>query len=468
MKTLFLTYLSISLFTLSSLYAQRLTNTRFLSLPLGKKVVGHCERGQDGITGVIQLAQVDSKAIAQLGESARIGPYQIYFIPKLKNRLEGIVDSNKGIIRCKVDKDSKNVHIMMGRLDQKFLLKELNDSVLNAIPWHRDIDVQDKEAKIKKDLKKKKYISVLAELKKLKEKREFSNYALIRAADTQVLAGNLPTAYVLYQKAHRRISHNGLRSIASARIVEIAYLVDKTQPRAKQVKILKVEKFKLSSIAKMRVARVLFQVNRLEEALGLTLNTKTKHSKKLLERIMLVHVRRSFFRGNHYEGVKVFEEVKTKKAFKLYKKQIYKWAAKNYLALDLPRPAIKLLQEILPLSQDMNHKEQILPLLAEAYISAGQLYRANQTINYYIGTLPSGPQRKLLQKLRASLRYESNNLKGALKDLEKMEGDYANNLKALVQLKLGQGQTLKGELWDKFKKLNKRHQEFLKDLEGLR
>jgi len=414
----------------------RISDAFHLQLPLGKRASATCRVGDDLVSARIDVSNADLGLLERIGHLALVGPYQVRFRPELGNRVVGIADRMHGVTRCEVSRTAGKLNVRIGTPDPRDWIAKLQRSVMDPEPWNGSV-YRSSDRAVRKLLRRKEFDRALALLKTLGTQSQLRSYSLVRIADTQLLAGRIPTAHAHYKTVRVENALAGLRMLADARAAELAFIVDKVQPSKRLLWSLRPTGDPWSEVAQLRVAGLLLRSDRIDEGLRLLRSARTPAAKTLRGQMLLALFRRLLWTKDPYRAavahLRHAKEISRHPApaeLQDETAELLLLAAEAYHDLDLPADAARLLHRSLSHASQPFDRERILPLLASAYADDEQWYRAEQTCNFYLGRFSGAPREADVYELRAGLRLRQGDRQGGEQDLAHLAPERADRVRA--------------------------------------
>lgn len=420
--------------------ASPLRGTRMLSLDFSRKVQATCSVDEDGLSARLEITGLKAAQIIELGHKLELGHYHITFRHELGDRVVGLISRPRGLVRCQVILSGKMLRVLVGIVDRREHLKDIRRSLRARLPIAFDTAAEKQIKVVRKAILAGKYSRALKTITRLRRRARLRDYVALRTADVHLLAGRVPTAYVKYRNLQELVGTRSMRLMAKVRAAELAYVVDHVAPTRLLTKSLQRPLPPLGRLARLRLVQVLIQLGQLEDALALT-RVESQQSKDarlaLNNRLVLALIRRYLNQGKPYEAALAYMRTHKRLPDSATHTEVLLMAGQAYLELDLPRDAVKALQQSLASTTQIPMRERVLPQLARAYHRGRQYYRARQTTDFYIASYHKGPRLTQMIELRARLKLREGDLDGARKDLSKLAPDQAAPLRKLLDLKSG-------------------------------
>lgn len=432
----------VTLLTLgsSSVAAAPLHDTRLLTLTFSNKVKARCTVGADHITARLKLTGVAPQQIKAMPMQHKVGPYRLWFKHDLGHVVRGVVERKTGLVRCTVARSGKRVRVLFGTVDRKEHLKDIHASLLEHLPMVLDTAARKDLEQVRLVISSGAYDTALRRLMEMRRQPHLRDYVTLRTADMHLLAGRLPTAFVKYKTLPESVGAQGMQLLARTRASELAYVVDNDPPDPVLLKALQRPTEPLGRVARRRLIKLMVLQGRIKDALLLSQLRRQKAAKLQSLQLLELLMRRHLQQGQAYEAALAYLRAEARGGMpeSASLQRVLLLAGQAYLDLDLPADAAKLLHKCLAKVSAPAVKERLLMMLVNAYQRSNKLFRARQTVDFYIASFPRGPRFLAMMMVRVTLKLREGDLDGARKDLARLPAEVAKDQRQLLKLRLGQ------------------------------
>ncbi|MCA9669744.1 MAG: hypothetical protein KC503_29320 [Myxococcales bacterium] len=434
----------------------RLRDVYSATLSLGPHAQGRCAASPDGIAARLLLSGVSSERVEALGRAARVGPYAMRFHSELGGRVVGVIDVERGVVRCRVARRrSGQLRLYVGvepRQDRIHALRRL----VRKLPLVKiDSIARGAFKPVEKLIRRHRYERARTKLGQLRLDRQLRYLAELRLADVNVLAGRLPSAHLGYTALARLLHSRPLGLIATLRAAEIAFAVEGRLPTDRAVRLFGRHNRGATVALRDRIGELLLVGGARERALMLALQQPEGH-RQLARRALQAAMRRRTWRDDAYGAALLYLRGRKLLGDKLDGAARHR-GARLFLALGLPREAADELQHVLRAGGSARLQERLIGDLLRAYRDADESERALQTADYYLSRFgDAAPRHQLALRVRVTQRLRSGDIAGALADLSRLGPHRAPLLTRITRLSLGDRSAARGSSWTIFRQIAER------------